>query len=189
MAVERKIVPGRGAKRFVAIFLGLTSVLIAVSFSMYHDQWELDRRTLRHREATGVALQHQLLDNDINTFVTDLKVLSAHYNLHRFLNGANAVDRRALAKEFLSFSYYKGLYDQVRFLDHRGMEIVRIDFNHGSPVIVPDERLQDKSRRYYVAKFADTVYVLHAFRKKTRKTRKQDINAAKQALKQLQNEV
>ena len=44
-------------------------------------------------------------------------------------------------------------------------------------------------RVIYVAKFADVVYVLHAFRKKTRKTRKQDIDAAQHALKQLQIEV
>ena len=41
----------------------------------------------------------------------------------------------------------------------------------------------------YVTKFADAVYVLHAFQKKAQKTRKQDIDVAKQALKQLQNEV
>ncbi len=44
-------------------------------------------------------------------------------------------------------------------------------------------------RVIYVAKFADTVYVLHAFQKKNQKTRKQDIDAAKQALKHLHNEV
>ena len=43
-------------------------------------------------------------------------------------------------------------------------------------------------RVIYVAKFAEAVYVLHAFQKKTQKTRKQDIDTAKQALKQLQNE-
>jgi phage-related protein len=37
----------------------------------------------------------------------------------------------------------------------------------------------------YIATFAETVYVLHAFHKKTQKTRKQDIDAAKQALKKL----
>jgi protein tyrosine phosphatase (PTP) superfamily phosphohydrolase (DUF442 family) len=41
----------------------------------------------------------------------------------------------------------------------------------------------------YVTKLADAIYVLHAFQKKTQKTRKHDIEAAKQALKQLQNEV
>ena len=44
-------------------------------------------------------------------------------------------------------------------------------------------------RMIYVTKFADAIYVLHAFQKKNQKTRKQDIDAAKQALKQLQNEV
>jgi len=44
-------------------------------------------------------------------------------------------------------------------------------------------------RVIYVAKFANTVFVLHAFQKKTRKTSKQDIDAAKQALKQLQKEI
>lgn len=44
-------------------------------------------------------------------------------------------------------------------------------------------------RIIYVAKFADTVCVLHAFQKKTQKTRKQDIDAAKQALRQLLKEV
>jgi phage-related protein len=40
-------------------------------------------------------------------------------------------------------------------------------------------------RVIYIAKLADAVYVLHAFQKKTQKTRKQDIDAAKQVLKQL----
>lgn len=44
-------------------------------------------------------------------------------------------------------------------------------------------------RVIYVAKFADVIYVLHAFQKKTQKTRKQDLYAAKQAPKQLLNEV
>ena len=44
-------------------------------------------------------------------------------------------------------------------------------------------------RVIYITKLADAVYVLHAFQKKTQKTRKHDIDAAKQALKQVRNEV
>ncbi len=40
-------------------------------------------------------------------------------------------------------------------------------------------------RVIYIAKLVDAVYVLHAFRKKTQKTRKQDLDVAKQALRQL----
>jgi phage-related protein len=41
-------------------------------------------------------------------------------------------------------------------------------------------------RVIYIAKFEEAIYVLHAFQKKTQKTNKQDIDAAKRALKTLQ---
>jgi phage-related protein len=44
-------------------------------------------------------------------------------------------------------------------------------------------------RVIYAAKFEDAIYVLQAFQKKMQKTRKQDIDAAMQALRKLQNEV
>ena len=43
-------------------------------------------------------------------------------------------------------------------------------------------------RVIYVATFVDAICVLNAFQKKSQKTRKQDIDAAKRALKQLLKE-
>jgi len=40
-------------------------------------------------------------------------------------------------------------------------------------------------RVIYVAKFADAVYVLHAFQKKTQKTRKEDIELAARRYRQI----
>jgi len=40
-------------------------------------------------------------------------------------------------------------------------------------------------RVIYIAKFEEAVYVLHAFSRKTQKTRKEDLAAAKRILKQL----
>lgn len=40
-------------------------------------------------------------------------------------------------------------------------------------------------RVMYVAKFADTVYVLHAFQKKTQKTAQSDLDLAQRRFKQL----
>jgi phage-related protein len=40
-------------------------------------------------------------------------------------------------------------------------------------------------RVFYIAKFAEGVYVLHAFEKRTRQTRRADIELAKQRLKDL----
>jgi len=42
---------------------------------------------------------------------------------------------------------------------------------------------KDQYRVIYMAKFDNAVYVLHAFQKKTQKTRKQDIEIAKRRIK------
>ena len=41
------------------------------------------------------------------------------------------------------------MYDQVRYLDETGMEIVRVNFNNGQPAIVEKNKLQPKGQRYY----------------------------------------
>ena len=46
-------------------------------------------------------------------------------------------------------------------------------------------RVLGEWRVVYVAKFEDSVYVLHAFRKKTQKTRKEDIDLAARRYKQI----
>ncbi len=52
---------------------------------------------------------------------------------------------------------------------------------------VKEIRIQEQGqyRIIYVARFGDTIYVLHAFQKKTRKTRKTDIDSARHELKAL----
>jgi phage-related protein len=52
---------------------------------------------------------------------------------------------------------------------------------------VREIRIQEQGpyRVIYIAKLKDAIHVLHAFQKKTQKTRKQDIDAAKHALKQI----
>lgn len=46
-------------------------------------------------------------------------------------------------------------------------------------------RVLGEWRVLYVAKFADAVYVLHAFQKKTQKTSRKDIEVAQRRYKQL----
>jgi phage-related protein len=53
---------------------------------------------------------------------------------------------------------------------------------------VREIRIRDSDgifRVIYIAKFEEAVYVLHAFQKKTQKTSKQDLEAAKRAYKQV----
>ena len=57
---------------------------------------------------------------------------------------------------------------------------------------VREIRIRDKSgafRVVYVAKFSDTIYVLHCFQKKTQKTGKADINLVKTRYRDLIQEL
>ncbi|MBI4611675.1 MAG: HAMP domain-containing protein [Candidatus Rokubacteria bacterium] len=54
-----------------------------------------------------------------------------------------------LGQEFLSFSRSHPAYYQIRYIDERGREIVRADFDEKSHGLVPPDRLQDKQDRYY----------------------------------------
>lgn len=45
--------------------------------------------------------------------------------------------------------------------------------------------LETELRVFYVAKYADTVFVLHAFEKKTRRTSQHDIDLGKERLKEV----
>lgn len=47
-------------------------------------------------------------------------------------------------------------------------------------------RVLGEWRVLYVAKFESAVYVLHAFQKKTRKTRREDIELARQRYRQIE---
>ncbi|MEH2408379.1 response regulator [Nostoc sp.] len=51
-------------------------------------------------------------------------------------------------------SEQKQVYDQIRFLDTTGKEIVRVNLNQGQPSIVPEEKLQVQAKRYW---FKDTL--------------------------------
>jgi signal transduction histidine kinase len=67
--------------------------------------------------------------------------------------GADPDLRRRLVAQveenFLAFSQAHEAYYQVRYIDERGRETVRADFDGHASLLVPPDRLQDKSHRYY----------------------------------------
>jgi len=57
---------------------------------------------------------------------------------------------------------------------------------------VREIRIRDESEAYrviYVAKFTDSIYVLHAFNKKTQKTDARDLNLAAKRYRELLQEI
>ena len=81
--------------------------------------------------------------------VADVLILTAQNELSDFLDTGDRSLLPRIAREYLAVCRNREVYDQLRYLDERGREVVRVNFNAGQPAVVPDTALQDKRGRYY----------------------------------------
>ncbi|QMS91824.1 GAF domain-containing protein [Nostoc edaphicum CCNP1411] len=140
-------------KHFLTVFLPLSTLVGGVIATIYYQQVQTEKVVLKTNELGKVDLQTKVISGDFHSVVSDLMVISKQNELERILEGVNG-QQQALSQEFLLFSGYKKLYDQIRFLDQSGKEVVRVNFNQGEPAIVPEEKLQVQAKRYW---FNDTL--------------------------------
>ena len=136
---------------FGGLFIALTLLLGVVAAAHFYVDYRAERTLRDAREKLNVELARRALAADIAAVTTDLLFLGRLVESLSFERSAAAGRKRYLDEVFLTFSQEKGLYDQIRFLDVNGMELVRVNLEGGDPVVVDDDRLRDKSGRYYVA--------------------------------------
>jgi len=134
---------------FLFIFAAMVLVVAGSSLAYYLSVKNSNLQVLQKQEKFRVDLQTKAFSNALQSVVSDLIVVASHHELRLIVDGASEADHNALANELLVFCKNKKMYDQVRFLDATGMEIVRVNFNQGHPEIVPADQLQSKGGRYY----------------------------------------
>jgi two-component system, sensor histidine kinase and response regulator len=135
-------------KLFLAMFIPGVLMLFVVLFAILHGAEKTQKNLLENNEATHLAAVNSRLMSELKFVITDILALSRQASLMAMLDGSKAGKKMA-NHDFLSLSQAKGYFDQVRFLDLEGWEVVRVDFNKGHPHIVTKAKLQNKSSRYY----------------------------------------
>jgi len=136
------------------IFLLIGSVITLILYALYSFEIKHVTKTFGHGEIYYLESIDDLINEKIEDIASDLMILSDGINLQ---NPAKIHDKKyidLLSKEFLIVSKRKRIYDQIRLLDKTGMENIRVNFNDGKPIIVPEKNLQFKGKRYY---FKDTL--------------------------------
>jgi len=141
-------------KQFIIIFLPLLILISLIFGSFLLDERKNKRSILLYEEQKNVELMHRIAVSNLRSIAMDLTSFTALPALRQMIETDKAIDQIDLSNIFLDFCKSSALYDQVRFLDETGIEIVRVNFNGGHPGIVHSEQLQNKSQRYY---FADTI--------------------------------
>jgi signal transduction histidine kinase len=152
MTAPPAAVPGLFApavpRRALLIFLPAALITGGVVWALY---W-LDRGNeyALHEQAGAhlVELHASIITRELESVKSDLLYLANKRDLRDFVGGPGA-EKRPLEFEFVLFCRQKAVYDQVRYLDAKGMEKIRVNYNDGAPFAVPDDDLQPKGDRYY----------------------------------------
>jgi signal transduction histidine kinase len=146
--------PGRLSRSVVARFLGifLPAALLpgCVVLALYYHDLANDQTLYEQAGAHLVDLHTEMIGREVRSVESDLLFLADQAVLRDFLSGRQA-SKQELQGEYLLFCRHKGLYDQIRYLDATGQEVIRINHNGGQPVVVPESELQPKAGRYYFA--------------------------------------
>lgn len=127
-------------------FLGSAASFIIITYQAlinYSNQIQFDLSVLQERVASNFIST----SNDLRTAL-ELPELSAVIQANTLLN------RSLLAKTFEQLIASNPSYTQLRFINQKGDEVVRVNQTKNGIIIVPENSLQNKFDRYY---FADTM--------------------------------
>ncbi|MCW8918691.1 MAG: diguanylate cyclase [Gammaproteobacteria bacterium] len=141
-------------KRFALLYLPIVIVLSITLLSLMRLDEQGRLAEIEESESMRIAVAEALIAQNFSVLSAELRLISSLPGPRRYLDSGDSVQREELEDFFLVLSHGGQYYDQMRYLDASGQEVIRISHNGGKPVIVPREQLQDKSERDY---FRDTV--------------------------------
>lgn len=135
------------------LLLALTPLLIAGFYGIYYSINSLLNTTLYHIEYE-ISSKAKDVENLLQNIHNHVLYLSRSSILTELIETKSLDARKRLEDEYVNFSRAHPYYYQIRYIDETGMEIVRVDSHRDRVEVIPHERLQNKSDRYY---FTDSV--------------------------------
>jgi PAS domain S-box-containing protein len=137
------------ARRWLALYLPLSAVAIAAVAGVVWSRSRVEEALLRLNERDLVSLQSEIIESELRLLVSDLMVLAEGAALRSMLADPSPASEEAVRAEFRRFAQFRGVYDQVRFLNTQGHEVVRVNLVDDAAVLVAPQDLRWKGDRYY----------------------------------------
>ncbi len=141
-------------KKFLQTFVLSAAAILLIFLAGFYFNNKMSLSEIKIQAKNDVSLAANLAFHDFLTIIGDLKILSGNKLVIDLFDKNTDVAREDGLNELVNLVKARKFYDQARLIDEHGMEILRVEFNGNTPVIVPAANLQDKSDRYY---FRDTI--------------------------------
>jgi diguanylate cyclase (GGDEF)-like protein len=131
----------------LSYLFGITLLLLFL-LSVYKTQEQDYETYLVDHEEANIVLAKSIFIHQLSNAILQTLILARQQNLQTYLTGDSS-DRYILSRDYLSITHLQDNYEQMRYLDSSGQEIIRIDRRNNQPFVVPEENLQNKQSRYY----------------------------------------
>ncbi len=129
-----------------AFLAALLAAALGISWFLYQLEAGRIADQQAQRETLRTSLLTRLLQSELQPVADDLRLLADGDGLRAWLQSGNPRDLQAATRRARFISENKPAYDQVRYIDQDGQEILRV--NQGGRVVAPAQ-LQNKSDRRY----------------------------------------
>ncbi|MFW5498830.1 MULTISPECIES: response regulator [unclassified Maridesulfovibrio] len=136
-------------RSFLAITILFSGLLFWGLLVLYQQEVSSVTQTRRAEEKMHNEIVSRTAGLDLKDVFIELRIFANYVESKQFLLSRTQENRKQLETEILNLCKASKKFDQARLLDNNGMELVRINYNNGNPVVVPQSQLQDKSNRYY----------------------------------------
>lgn len=141
---------------FLSIFLPWGIALFAFFTYFYLSQAEKINSLLLESETLNVQMGKRAIHQEFHAVMSDLLIMAEHNILQDDQRLLSIEAYKNMQHDFILFSKMKGIYDQVRFLNTDGQEIIRVNYSQGKVTPVPVKLLQNKGNRGYFLKSLQT---------------------------------
>jgi len=137
------------AKRFLLLFLPALLIFSLVLFILDQAQWATYKAALEKQEIERIDDIADFSKSNIAATLPAVYEVAGSHHLQRYFDENSSDELREFSAELLALARMGEWFDQLRYLDERGKEIVRVNGYGGYPRLVEQQHLQDKSQRDY----------------------------------------
>ena len=136
-------------KRFAAFYLPLAALMVAVAFAVGEMLSSSVLDNLQVHQVNFLTNGADIFINALSGPISHLQGMTHEPAINRAFQAPPEAARSLVDEHLRTLLYRNPSYDQVRWLNAKGMERARINRTAKGPLVVSAEDLQDKSARYY----------------------------------------
>jgi|GEM_PF-900476 len=134
---------------FLILFLPIVVLVMVVGYSFASLRAESRIKEILDYDSTRLHLFSGFLGAEVLGSLEHLRSLSAEAVTRQVLDSRTPEHLQSLESSFLMLAQRNPQYQQIRWIDESGIEMVRVTRDQGDPYVVVRQDLQNKSERYY----------------------------------------